>query len=262
MKQQRRFPEVAQPGEEHTPGVTGQVRINRYLSMCGVSSRRKAENLVIEGRVTVNGVTISSLATTLVPGRDRVFVDGKEVAHVDAPIYIVLNKPKDAITTMHDERGRSTVMDYVHARKRVFPIGRLDRNTTGVLLLTNDGEFANHLMHPRHEVPKAYRVTCDEAVTREHLNALRDGIDLNEGHTAPAEVINIPGGRGREVGITIREGWNRQVRRMFEELGYDVRKLDRVAYGPVTTEGLPRGATRPLTPQEIRKLKDLAGMKE
>ncbi len=240
----------------------GQVRINRYLSMCGIASRRKAEDLVVEGRVSVNGVTISSLATTLVPGRDRVFVDGKEVAHIDAPIYLVLNKPKDTITTMSDERGRATVMDYVHARKRVFPIGRLDRNTTGVLLLTNDGEFANRLMHPRHGVPKAYRVTCDEAVTREHLRALRDGIDLTEGRTAPAEVLSIPGGRGREVGITICEGWNRQVRRMFEELGYDVRKLDRVAYGPVTTEGLPRGATRALTPGEVRRLRSLAGMEE
>lgn len=260
-KQGRPAPSPGTAGPAPRP-APDQVRINRYLSMCGIASRRKAETLVTEGRVTVNGVRISSLATTLVPGRDRVFVDGKEVALVDAPIYLVLNKPKDTITTVSDERGRSTVMDYVHARKRVFPVGRLDRNTTGVLLLTNDGDFANHLMHPRYEVPKAYRVTCNESVTRDHLKALRDGVTLDEGRTAPAEVFSIPGGRGREVGITIHEGWNRQVRRMFEELGYEVKKLDRVAYGPVTTEGLPRGATRSLSPQEIRKLKSLAGIEE
>jgi 23S rRNA pseudouridine2605 synthase len=230
--------------------------------MCGIASRRKAESLVTEGRVTINGVVISTLGTTLLPGKDRVFVDGKEVALVDAPIYVVLNKPKDTITTLSDERGRSTVMEYVNARKRVFPIGRLDRNTTGVLLLTNDGEFANRLMHPRYQIPKAYRVTLDEAVTSEHLRVLHEGVQLSEGITAPAEVLSIPGGRGREVGITIHEGWNRQVRRMFEALGYDVRKLDRVAYGPVTTEGLPRGTTRSLTPQEIRNLKTLAGIEE
>ncbi len=245
------------------PGETQEeVRINRYLSMCGITSRRKAEDLVTEGRVAINGVRISSLATTLVPGRDRVFVDGQEVALVDALIYLALNKPKDTITTMSDERGRTTVMDHVHSRKRVFPIGRLDRNTTGVLLLTNDGEFAHRLMHPRYGIPKAYRVTCSEVVTREHLQALAEGIQLDEGRTAPAELLSIPGGKGREVGITIHEGWNRQVRRMFEALGYTVDKLDRVAYGPVTTEGLPRGTTRALTPQEIRTLRALAGLEE
>jgi 23S rRNA pseudouridine2605 synthase len=256
------------PAERREPAETAPrpagspVRINRFLSICGIASRRKAEDLVTEGRVTINGITISDLATIVVPGKDRVFVDGKEVAQVDAPIYLVLNKPKDTITTMADERGRPTVMDHVHARKRVFPIGRLDRKTTGILLLTNDGAFAHHLMHPRFGVPKAYRVTCSEAVTREHLKALSEGVDLTEGRTSPAEVFSIPGGRGREIGVTIHEGWNRQVRRMFEYFGYDVRKLDRVAYGPVTTEGLPRGATRPLTPQEIRKLKALAGIEE
>jgi 23S rRNA pseudouridine2605 synthase len=230
--------------------------------MCGIASRRKAEDLVTEGRVTINGVRISSLATTLVPGKDRVFVDGNEAVQVDAPTYLVLNKPKDTITTMNDERGRTTVMDLVHAKKRVFPIGRLDRNTTGVLLLTNDGDFANRLMHPRFGIPKAYRVTCTEVVSRDHMKALSEGIQLSEGRTAPAEVFSIPGGRGREVGITIHEGWNRQVRRMFEELGYVVEKLDRVAYGPVTTEGLPRGTTRALTSQEIRSLRALSGLEE
>lgn len=243
-------------------GQTTGVRLNRYLSMCGIASRRKADELIAGGEVSVNGAVVTSLGTVIQPGKDRVFHDGKEVAAVDAPVYIVLNKPRDTITTMSDDRGRTTVMDILHARKRVFPIGRLDRHTTGVLLFTNDGEFANRLMHPRYEIPKAYLVTCDQPVTAEHLQELRSGVRIDRRMTAPAEVVTIPGGKGKEVGITIREGWNRQVRRMFETLGYEVKKLDRVAYGPITKEGLPRGASRALTPQEVRSLKAMAGIQE
>jgi 23S rRNA pseudouridine2605 synthase len=171
-----------------------------------------------------------------------------------------MNKPKDTITTLHDERGRSTVIDLVHSRDRVYPVGRLDRNTTGVLLLTNDGDFAHRLMHPRFEIPKSYEVTCDAPVSREHLRQLARGVPLEDGMTAPAAVAALPGGKGKEVGITIREGRNRQVRRMFEHLGYGVVKLDRVAYGPVTKAGLPRGATRKLTRTEVRELRRIAGM--
>ncbi|MCC6396512.1 MAG: rRNA pseudouridine synthase [Bacteroidetes bacterium] len=256
MKPGHRKPPAAQVKAEDA------VRLNRYLSMCGLASRRKADEMITSGLVTVNGTIMTTLGTTVRPGRDRVFVNGKEVAHVDAPIYLVLNKPKDTITTSHDERGRPTVMELIHARKRVYPVGRLDRDTTGVLLFTNDGTFANAMMHPRTGIPKAYLVTCDKPVEREHLAQLRTGIRLDKKMTAPAEVFAVPGGRGKEVGITIREGWNRQVRRMFESLGYDVRKLDRVAYGPVTKEGLPRGSTRALTHQEIRKLKQLAGIEK
>jgi 23S rRNA pseudouridine2605 synthase len=173
--------------------------------------------------------------------------------------YIVLNKPKDTITTLKDERGRNTVMDLINTRHRVYPVGRLDRNTTGVLLLTNDGEFANRLMHPRFRVPKSYKVRCTTAVTREHLAKLSTGMQLTDGMTEPAKVVPLPGSKGKEVGITIFEGRNRQVRRMFESLGYEVKGLDRVAYGPVTYDGLPRGAFRKLRPQEIRKLEELAG---
>jgi len=244
----------------HADGTPETVRLNRFLSMCGVASRRKADEMIAAGLVTVNGKVMTTLGATVQPGRDRVFVNGMQVAHVDAAIYLVMNKPRDTITTSHDERGRPTVMDLVHARKRVYPIGRLDRHTTGVLLFTNDGAFANAVMHPRSEIPKAYLVTCDKPVAREHVAQLRTGIRLDRKMTAPADVVLIPGSRGTEVGITIHEGWNRQVRRMFESLGYDVRKLDRVAYGPITKEGLPRGATRPLTPKEVRELKALAGI--
>jgi 23S rRNA pseudouridine2605 synthase len=241
---------------------TGTVRLNRYLSMCGVASRRKADEMIAGGEVSVNGAIVTELGTVVHPGKDRVFYNGREVAAVDAQVYLVLNKPRDTITTSSDEKGRTTVMDILRARKRVYPIGRLDRNTTGVLLFTNDGDFAHRLMHPKFKIPKAYLVTCDEAVTREHLDQLRTGVKLDRAMTAPAEVLVIPGGKGKEIGITIHEGMNRQVRRMFETLGYDVRKLDRVAYGPITKEGLPRGASRALTPQEVRLLKAMAGIEE
>lgn len=227
--------------------------------MCGITSRRKAEDLVLGGKVEVNRKVVTDLATRINPLRDTVLVSGQPAIAVQEHLYLVLNKPRDAITTLHDERGRNTVMSMVRSRNRVYPIGRLDRNTTGVLLFTNDGEFAHRLMHPRFEVPKSYRVSCDKTVVRGDLDALRRGIPLPDGVTAPADVVVIPGGKGKEIGITIHEGRNRQVKRMFEERGYDVLKLDRVAYGPVMKEGLARGATRSLTRPEIRELKKMAG---
>lgn len=230
--------------------------------MCGITSRRKAEDLVRDGKVEINHAVVRDLATRINPARDRVFVEGKQASPLTGHIYLVLNKPKDAITTLSDERGRTTVMSMIRTKQRVFPIGRLDRNTTGVLLLTNDGEFAHRLMHPKFEIPKSYRVSCDGVVVRQHLAHLRSGVPLEDGTTAPADVYLIPGGRGKEIGITIHEGRNRQVRRMFESLGYAVLKLDRVAYGPVTKEGLARGGTRSLTRSEIRQLKLMAGYPE
>jgi 23S rRNA pseudouridine2605 synthase len=227
--------------------------------MCGITSRRKAEELIRDGKVEVNRAVVTNLATRVNPAHDKVFVNGKSVVQVDDYLYLVLNKPKDSITTLSDEKGRRTVMSMVRAKQRVFPIGRLDRNTTGVLLLTNDGEFANRLMHPKFEIPKSYRVTCDTPVALRDADALRRGIMLEEGKTAPAEVYILPGRKGKEIGVTIHEGRNRQVRRMFESLGYDVLKLDRVAYGPVTKEGLARGETRSLTKTEVRGLKQMAG---
>ena len=238
------------------------VRINRYLSMCGVTSRRKAEALVLEGRVRVNDRIVTDLSTKVDPARDRVFVDGKQAVRVHDYVYLVLNKPKDTITTVSDERGRTTVMSLIRSKHRVFPIGRLDRNTTGVLLFTNDGAFANGLMHPRREVPKAYHVTCDRAVSHEDLARLKKGLVLADGPAIPSDLVVLPGGKGKEIGIVIHEGRNREVRRMFEKLGYEVAKLDRVAYGPVTREALPRGAMRSLTHDELRQLRKLAGIDE
>ena len=247
--------------QENNRGA-GRIRINRFLAMSGVSSRRKAEELVRDRKVAVNGRPVSNLATTVDPSRDRVTVQGKPVSPAERHVYLVLNKPRDTITTMNDERGRKTVMGLVRTRARVFPVGRLDRNTTGVLLLTNDGEFANRLMHPRYQIPKSYKVTCDKTVTRLHLAKLRSGVSLSEKKTAPTDLVVLPGGSGKVIGIVLHEGRNRQVRRMFETLGYGVAKLDRVAYGPVTKEGIARGGTRRLTRAELRILKEMAGIKE
>jgi len=240
----------------------GTVRINRYLSMCGIASRRKAEQLVLDGKVQINHHVVTDLATKVRLGSDKVYVDGKQVVRVHDFIYLVMNKPKDTITTLNDERGRTTVMSLLRSKQRVYPIGRLDRNTTGVLLFTDDGDFANRLMHPKFEVPKSYQVTLDKSLSPDHRDQLRKGIRLEDGLTAPAEVYVLPQGRGKEIGIVIHEGRNREVRRMFEHFGYTVLKLDRAAYGPVTKEGLARGATRSLTRSELRALRALAGIEE
>jgi len=234
------------------------VRLNRYLSMCGVASRRKADDLIAEGKVEVNGSRVLDLGTKVSPGHDHVAVDGKQVVQVHDHVYMVMNKPKDTITTAHDERGRTTVMDVLHSKRRVFPVGRLDRHTTGVLLFTSDGDFAHHLMHPRFEVSKIYHVACDKPVAQEHIAALRNGVRLEDGVTSPARVFVSPKSKGKELEVVISEGKNRQIHRMFESLGYNVKKLDRIAYGPVTIKGLPRGASRSLTKGELRKLREIA----
>ena len=236
------------------------IRINRYLSMCGVTSRRKADEMVLEGKVEINHKIVRNVGIKIDPRRDRVYINGQQIVRVHDFVYLVMNKPKDAITTLSDERGRTTVTSLLHSKHRVFPIGRLDRNTTGVLLFTNDGEFANRLMHPKFEVPKSYLVTCETAVKPEHLERLRRGVAIDDRKTEPAEVLLMPHSKRKQIGITIHEGRNRQVRRMFESFGYEVTRLDRVAYGPITKEGLARGATRTLTHGEVHQLKELAGM--
>jgi len=236
------------------------IRLNKFLSTAGVLSRRKADQMIEEGRVSVNGKVVVGLGLKIDPGKDQVFFDGKQVAVLHDQVYVLFNKPKDCITTMSDERGRATVLAYVQTKERVFPVGRLDRNTTGVLLLTNDGEFANALMHPRNLVDKAYKVTLTSPIKPEHLKRLAGGIRLSDGKTGPAELHVLPGGKNKVVGIVIHEGRNRQVHRMFEALGYEIEKLDRIAYGGITYEGLKRGAWRYLRKSEVRRLEEAAGI--
>jgi len=238
------------------------IRLNKFIANAGLCSRRKADELIQSGKVNVGGRIVTNLGIKINPLRDKVFVNHRQVVVMDRPVYIVFNKPKDCITTASDERGRTTVMDYVRLKERVFPVGRLDRNTTGVLLLTNDGEFANRLMHPKFEIKKTYKVTLEQPLKPQDADKLIQGVRLSDGKTQPAEIYYLPGGKKRVIGIVIHEGRNRQVHRMFEALGYEVEKLDRVAYADITYEGLPHGSWRNLTRQEVEKLKSAAGASE
>jgi 23S rRNA pseudouridine2605 synthase len=236
------------------------VRLNRFLAMAGVSSRRKAEELILAGEVKVNGNIVTNLATKISPQRDRVVVGSKTVAAEEHLIYVVLNKPKDYITTASDERGRKTVFDLVRTRERIFPIGRLDRNTTGVLLLTNDGVLASRLMHPSHHVTKTYRITLETGLDEKHASKIERGVFLEDGKTAPAHLDILSGTKRRGVVLAIHEGKNRQVRRMFESLGYEVKRLDRIEYGGITVQGLKRGGWRFLSAREVSSLKKQTGI--
>ena len=245
-------------GRSELRDVADVVRLNKYLADAGLMSRRKADDLIASGVVRVNGKVIQELGVKIRPAVDEVSVRGTPIRMQMRLLYILLNKPKDCITTTSDERGRRTVMQLLPDEIRLFPVGRLDRNTTGALLLTNDGDLANALTHPSFHAPKSYIVELGSSVTKHDIDALRRGIKLHDGLTAPceAEVLNPP--VNNSVGIVLYEGRNRQVRRMFEALGYSVRKLDRIAFANLTLDGLRRGAWRVLEEDEIRHLKKLA----
>lgn len=252
----------AKKPQKKTENKDELVRLNKYLAMCGVASRRKADELIQQGRVAVNGEVVTQLGVKINPQKDKVTVDGKPVKPEEKLVYIVLNKPKDCITTVKDEKGRRTVLDLVKVKQRIFPVGRLDRNTTGVLLLTNDGELAYRLMHPKYKVEKAYKVEIDKPIKPEDLEKLRRGIMLDGRMTEACDVYILPNSDKKEIGITIHEGRYRQIRRMFERLGYKVRKLHRVSFGGITVSGMKRGEWRYLTEKEIKKLKRLVDLEK
>ncbi len=238
------------------PKATGQIRLNKYLADSGICSRREADDLILAGAVSVNGVVITELGTK-VNTTDKV-VYGGETLNREKLRYVLLNKPKGVITTSDDPYERHTVMELVEGacQERIYPVGRLDRNTIGLLLLTNDGDLAKTLTHPSHEVKKLYHATLDKPLTRNDLNKIREGLVLEDG---PIEVdaidwvVDDP--TKREVGIEIHSGRNHIVRRIFESLGYEVVKLDRVMFAGLTKQNLPRGHWRFLTPSEISILK-------
>jgi 23S rRNA pseudouridine2605 synthase len=234
-----------------------RLRLNKFLSSAGVASRRKADELILAGSVSINGQIVTTLGAKVDPSKDKVFVSGKQVVTGSGHLYILLNKPKDCITTTRDEKGRRTVLDLVRVKERIYPVGRLDRNTTGALILTNDGELAHRLMHPRFEIKKAYEVELDRPLSSEALGKLRSGVRIEGERTSPADVFLRPRSNRKIVGVIIHEGRNRQVRKMFEACGYDVRKLHRVADGPLTVEGLSRGEWRFLTKREVASLREL-----
>jgi 23S rRNA pseudouridine2605 synthase len=228
------------------------MRLNAFLARAGVASRRRADELIKAGRVTVNGAP--GQLNTVVGKKDRVEVDGNEVAR-QRLAYVLLHKPTGVVTTAKDPQGRRTVVDLVRSNPRVVPVGRLDVNTTGALLLTNDGPLAHRLAHPRYGVEKTYVAAVEGDPDEAALAALRDGIELEDGRTAPARVRHLARGR---VEIVIHEGRNHQVRRMLEAVGHPVNHLHRSVYAGLTLDGLEEGKWRELTAREVEQLRRTA----
>lgn len=239
---------------EKTIKKSNLVTLNAYLAHAGVCSRRKAADLVISGVVRVNEQIIKDPAYRVKPG-DNVTVSGKHLMRQEY-VYIMLNKPKDYVTTVSDERGRRTVMDLLHdaGKVRLYPVGRLDRATTGILILTNDGDLAQRLAHPRYEVEKVYTVTLDRNVSNADMRAIIDGIELDDG-TVNVDDIAYTGTTKRVVTVALHSGKYRVIRRLFESLGYKVCTLDRIAYAGLTKKRVSVGSWRYLTKEEIASLK-------
>lgn len=238
-------------------GEPGTTRLNRYIANSGVCSRREADELIARGDITVNGKVVTEMGFRVKEG-DMVKY-GTKALTPERFVYVLLNKPKDYITTTEDPEERKTVMELVAdaGNFRMYPVGRLDRKTTGLLLLTNDGELADKLTHPSNEARKIYQVELDKPITEEHFDALKKGIELEDGPIKP-DALSIVTPDAYVVGIEIHSGRNRIVRRMFESLGYEVTKLDRTAYAGLTKKELPRGKWRFLDPKEVVKLKYLS----
>jgi 23S rRNA pseudouridine2605 synthase len=236
------------------PEQPGTMRLARHLAHAGVASRRAAERLIAEGRVAVDGDLVRDPALAVGP-KAAVTVDGHPVRGFEARVTFALNKPVGVLSTAHDPQGRRTVVQLVDSSARLYPVGRLDADSAGLILLTNDGELANLLTHPRYEVPKTYRVRLASPVGRRALDALRRGVALEDGPTGPARVKRVD---ATTLEVTIREGRNRQVRRMCAAVGAPVASLTRVAFGPLTLAGLAPGSARRLTDRELAALRAAA----
>ncbi len=232
-----------------------QIRLNKYIAQSGICSRREADNFILKGKVEVNGKVETQLGAK-VQISDSVKLNGR-IIKPERNVYILLNKPKDYVTTVSDPHAKNTVMDLVRnaCDERIYPVGRLDKNTTGLLLFTNDGELTKQLTHPKYEKLKVYHAFLDKSLDEEHIKVLLDGIELEDGFIK-ADNLNYTSAENKnEVGIELHSGKNRIVRRMFEHLGYKVTKLDRVYFAGLTKKNLPRGRWRHLTPREIAMLK-------
>jgi len=235
-------------------------RLQKYLARCGVASRRACETLIVDGRVGVNGQVVTELGVRVDGATDEVRLDGKVVSAPRSFAYYALNKPAGYVTTLDDPEGRPTVVKlFPHTGRRLFTVGRLDKDTTGLLLLTDDGDFANMLMHPRYHVTKTYVARVSGHPGERSLQRLRDGITLDDGPTRPAEVRRVGSGAGyTDIEVAIREGRKRQVRRMLSAIHAHVQTLQRVSFGPVSLGQLAEGTTRQLTAQEIEALRESA----
>ncbi len=246
------------------PKPDNTIRLNRYLAMAGVGSRRTCDNYILEGRVKVNDQPVTRLGVRINPDEDHVCFDGKPLEITRRFIYILLNKPIRTVTTVKDEKKRRTVIDLLGIEERLFPVGRLDYYTTGALLITNDGELAYYLMHPRFEVKKTYRVMLNKIIRPIDLHHFQNGIMINGKQTAPckAREIRRPGNRSY-LEVELHEGRNRQIRRMIEVLGYQVEELHRINFAGLSVNDLNFGEWRELTAREVKMLKELvASQKE
>jgi 23S rRNA pseudouridine2605 synthase len=232
-----------------------KIRLNRYIASSGICSRRDADELITRGVVEINGVKTTELGTQVNPG-DQVKVNGKTIKN-ERKVYILLNKPKDTLTTTDDPEGRRTVLDLVQnaTSERIFPVGRLDRNTTGVLLLTNDGDLASKLTHPKYKVKKIYEVRTAQNVTEDMMTKLVTGIELEDGLMQFDSVSFLDPASKKDLVVEIHSGKNRIVRRMFEHLGIEIIKLDRTYFAGLTKKTLARGKWRLMTPKEVGWLK-------
>lgn len=250
---------VTAPRGAQTPAGEGE-RLQKVLAAAGIASRRASEELIAAGRVKIDGAVVTTLGTRVDPTRARIEVDGKRVAVDPRRRYLAMNKPPGYITTAKDEHGRPTVIDLVGAKERLFPVGRLDADTTGLLLLTNDGPLANRLAHPRYQIEKTYIAEVDGRVAPDVIKRLVEGVYLEDGPArAKRARVRTASGQRAQIEITMTEGRKREVRRMLAAVGYPVRRLVRVSFGPIKLGNLAQGRTRSLSPQEVGELQRLVG---
>ena len=246
--QQKPLPLPLKPSSEN-------VRLNKYIADCGICSRREADSLITAGKIKVNGNTVTELGFKIQKD-DKVFYDGKRI-YTERYVYILLNKPRGYITTTKDPLERKTVMELVEGatNERLYPVGRLDRNTSGLLLLTNDGDLTNSLIHPSKNVNKIYAVDLDRQLDKKDMLKIMEGIELEDGKVEIDEIDYTDINDKAKIGIRLHSGKNRVIRRLFESLSYDVKKLDRVMFANLTKKNLPRGKWRFLGDKEVRLLK-------
>ncbi|WP_100372632.1 pseudouridine synthase [Bacillus sp. FJAT-45037] len=235
-------------------------RLQKVIAQAGISSRRKAETLISDGKVRVNGKVVTELGVKVNAHKDEIEVEGVPIDR-ETPVYFLMYKPQGVISSVKDEKGRKVVTDFIDVEQRVFPVGRLDYDTSGLLLLTNDGDFANQLMHPKFKIEKVYVAKVRGIPTREEIKRLQDGVMLEDGKTAPAKVKIMSFDKKKQtaiVRIVIHEGKNRQVRRMFDAISHPVMKLKREQYSFLNLHSMNPGDVRPLKPIEVKHLRELA----
>lgn len=228
------------------------MRLNKYIAESGIASRRKAEELIEQGRVSINGKVITKLATIVDPENDTVAVDGEKLKQ-QKKLYFLLNKPKGVITTTKDEKGRKSVTDLIQTKEKIFPVGRLDYNTTGVLLITNDGDFTNKVLHPKNKIERTYKAKLDSDLSDEHIQILSKGIQLDDRKSRFTKIEFDKISSRKVVLVTTVEGRNHFVKRMFLTLGYTVKELERISFGNFTCNGIPKGNYVQLAQKDINK---------